>query len=50
MARELRIDIHDMYVSLSGIPDDSFVVLARRRVSLDIDAQRSVDLELQAVP
>ncbi len=34
-----------MHISLLCVPDDGFVVVARV-VRLDIDTQRSVDLEL----
>lgn len=42
--RELGIDCDDVYVALGGVPDDGFVVLARCRVGLDVDAEGAVDL------
>jgi hypothetical protein len=46
--RELGIDVYDMYVALGGIANDSLVVLAGRRVGLDVDAEGAVELELQS--
>jgi hypothetical protein len=38
-----------MYVALCRVPDDGFIVLARRLVSFNIDAQRAVEFELQSM-
>jgi hypothetical protein len=46
--RELGIDVYDMYVALGGIANDSLVVFARCRVGLDVDAEGTVELELQS--
>lgn len=50
MPRELGIDIDNMHVALGRIPNHSLVVLARRLIRLDIDAQRAIQLELESTP
>lgn len=47
--RKLGIDIHHMHIPLLRVPNDRFVVVACL-VRLDVDTQRSVDLELQSMP
>ena len=37
-----------MHIALCRIPNDSFVVLARRLVRFDIDTKRAVEFELQS--
>lgn len=49
MPRELGVDVDNMHVAFGRVPDDGLVVLASGGVGLDVDAQRAVEFQLQAV-
>jgi hypothetical protein len=49
MPRELGVDVDDMYVALGRVPNDGLVVLASGGVGLDVNTQRAVEFQLQAV-
>ena len=49
MPRELGVNVDDVYVALGGVANDGLVVLASRGVSLDVNAEGAVELQLQAV-
>lgn len=49
MPRELGVNVDNMYVALGGVANDGLVVLASRGVSLDVNAEGAVELQLQAV-
>jgi hypothetical protein len=42
LSREFGIDLYHMHIALCRVPDDRLVVLARRLVRLDVDAQGAV--------
>jgi hypothetical protein len=46
--RELGVDVDDVHITLCGIPDDGFVVLAGCWIGFDVDAEGAVELELQS--
>lgn len=49
MPRKLGIDVDDMHIALRCISNDGFIVLSRCDVGFDIDAESTVEFELQSV-
>jgi hypothetical protein len=45
--RELGVNVDHVHIALGRIPDYSLVILARRLVRLDVDAERAVQFQLQ---
>ena len=48
VAGELGVDVDDMNVALCRVTNDSFVVLARRSIGLDINAEGAVEFEFES--